>query len=87
MPLSGHDLGVMVLEKPPDLPQRVEIRDRDGRLVLSGMNPGGTVQSVSGTPPFDIVIGNAGDVRLTYKGSPVDLAPHTRQNVARFKLP
>ena len=64
-----------------------EIRDRDGRLLLSGMNPGGTVQSVSGTPPFDIVIGNAADVRLTYKGSPVDLVPHTRQNVARFRLP
>jgi cytoskeleton protein RodZ len=64
-----------------------EIRDRDGRLLLSGMNPGGTTQSLSGTPPFDIVIGNAEDVRLTYKGSPVDLAPHTRQNVARFKLP
>ena len=64
-----------------------EVRDRDGRLVLSRMNPGGTVQTVSGTPPFDVVIGNAGDVRLTYKGSPVDLAPHTRQNVARFRLP
>ena len=51
------------------------------------MNPGGTAQSVSGTPPFDIVIGNATDVRLTYKGNPVDLAPHTRQNVARFRLP
>ncbi len=63
-----------------------EIRDRDGRLLLSGMNPGGTVQSLSGMPPFDVLIGNAGDVRLTYKGSPVDLAPHTRQNVARFKL-
>jgi len=64
-----------------------EIRDRDGRLLLSGMNPGGTTQSLSGTPPFDIVIGNAADVRLTYKGSPVDLAPHTRQSVARFRLP
>jgi len=64
-----------------------EVRDRDGRLLLSGMNPGGTAQSLSGAPPFDIVIGNAADVRLTYKGSPVDLAPHTRQNVARFKLP
>jgi cytoskeleton protein RodZ len=64
-----------------------EIRDRDGRLLLSGMNPGGTAQSISGTPPFDFVIGNAVDVRLTYKGSLVDLAPHTRQNVARFRLP
>ena len=64
-----------------------EIRDRDGRVLLSGMNSGGTAQKVSGTPPLDIVIGNAGDVRLTYKGSPIDLAPYTRQNVARFKLP
>jgi cytoskeleton protein RodZ len=64
-----------------------EIRDRDGRLLLSGMNPGGTAQSVAGTPPFDIVIGNAADVRLTYKGMPVDLAPYTRQNVARLRLP
>ncbi len=64
-----------------------EIRDRDGRLLLSGMNPGGTEQSISGTPPFDIVIGNAADVRFTYRGKPVDLAPHTRKNVARFRLP
>ncbi len=64
-----------------------EIRDRAGRVLLSGMNPGGTVQNVAGTPPFEIVIGNASDVRLTYKGNRVDLAPYTRQNVARFKLP
>ncbi len=64
-----------------------EIRDRDGRLLLSGMHPGGSTRSLSGSPPFDILIGNAADVRLTYKGSPVDLVPHTRQNVARFRLP
>jgi cytoskeleton protein RodZ len=64
-----------------------EIRDRSGRVILSGMNRGGTTQSVSGTPPLDIVIGNAVDVRVTFRGSAVDLAPHTRQNVARFKLP
>jgi cytoskeleton protein RodZ len=64
-----------------------EIRDRDGRVILSGMNRGGTAQNVSGTPPLELVIGNASDVRVTYRGAPVDLAPHTRQNVARFKLP
>ena len=64
-----------------------EIRDRSGRVILSGMNRGGTTQSVSGTPPLDIVIGNAVDVRVTFRGSQVDLVPHTRQNVARFKLP
>ena len=64
-----------------------EIRDRDGRLLLSGMNRGGTTQNVSGTPPLDIVIGNASDVRVVYRGNPVDLVPHTRQNVARLRLP
>jgi cytoskeleton protein RodZ len=64
-----------------------EIRDRDGRVILSGMNRGGTTQNVSGTPPLDVVIGNASDVRVAYRGNPVDLVPHTRQNVARFKLP
>jgi cytoskeleton protein RodZ len=63
-----------------------EIRDRDGRVLLSGMNSGGTEQSVAGTPPLAVVIGNAADVTLRYKGQPVDLAPHTRQNVARLTL-
>ena len=64
-----------------------EVRDRNGRVLLSGMNPGGTAQTVSGTPPLQIVIGNAVDVSARYKGQPVDLAPYTRQNVARFTLP
>ena len=64
-----------------------EIRDRDGRVILSGMNRGGTTQNVSGTPPLDVVIGNASDVRVTYRGNPVDLVPYTRQNVARLRLP
>ena len=64
-----------------------EIRDRDGRVVLSGMNRGGTTQNVSGTPPLDVVIGNASDVRVVYRGKAVDLVPYTRQNVARLRLP
>lgn len=64
-----------------------EVKDRGGRVLVSRMNPGGTTQTVTGTPPFELVIGNASDVSVTYKGSPVDLAPHTRQNVARFTLP
>lgn len=63
-----------------------EIRDGTGRVILSGMNRGGTTQRVSGVPPLDIVIGNAVDVRVTFRGGQVDLAPYTRQNVARFTL-
>jgi cytoskeleton protein RodZ len=50
------------------------------------MNPGGTTQSVAGEPPIDLVIGNAADVTVTFRGARVDLAPFTRQNVARLTL-
>jgi cytoskeleton protein RodZ len=63
-----------------------EVRDRSGRVLLSRMNPGGTTQAIAGAPPLDIVIGNAADVTLTWKGKPVDLASYTRQNVARLTL-
>jgi cytoskeleton protein RodZ len=64
-----------------------EVRDRGGRVLLSKMNPGGTMQTLSGAPPLEIVIGNAADVSISYKGQPVDLVPYTRQNVARLTLP
>jgi cytoskeleton protein RodZ len=63
-----------------------EVKDRSGRVLLSRMNAGGTTQALAGAPPLDLVIGNASDVTLTWKGKRVDLAPHTRQNVARFTL-
>jgi cytoskeleton protein RodZ len=64
----------------------VEIRDRDGRVILWQLNLRGTRQVVSGRPPLSFVIGNAHGVRLTYDDRPVDLAPHTRTDVARMTL-
>ena len=63
-----------------------EVKDRNGTVVLSRMNAGGTTQAIAASPPLDLVIGNAADVTLTWKGQRVDLAPHTRQNVARLRL-
>ncbi|MEP7184005.1 MAG: DUF4115 domain-containing protein, partial [Betaproteobacteria bacterium] len=65
----------------------VEVKDRNGQTLLSRMNAGGTSESISGAPPFEVVIGNASDVRVTFRGKVVDLAPHTRQNIARLTLP
>jgi cytoskeleton protein RodZ len=50
------------------------------------MIPAGQVRSVSGTPPFDLTIGNASDVSLEYRGKLIDLAPYTKKNVARVVL-
>ena len=64
----------------------VEIRDRNGRVLLSRINPPGSEAEVSGRPPFAIVIGNAPDVRITYDDRDFALEPHTRVAVARFTL-
>lgn len=64
----------------------VEIRDRDDRIIFSQLNRPGTQQFVHGLPPFSIVVGNAHRVRLTYDDRPVDLAQHTKIDVARLIL-
>lgn len=64
----------------------VEIRDRSGRAILSQINKPGTEQRISGLPPFSLVIGNANGVKLIHNDNPVDLARHTKVDVARFTL-
>jgi len=64
----------------------VQIRNRDGRILTSELNAAGTERIVDGLPPFDLVIGNAQYVRLSYDDKPVDLAPHVKVEVARFTL-
>ena len=55
-------------------------------VIFSRLNPAGTEQVVTGTPPLDVVVGNAHAVKLMYRNKPVDLAPHTRVDVARVHL-
>ena len=68
-------------------PSWTEVRDRNGQLLISRLVEADSNEAVRGTAPFDVVLGNAHVVTLTYRGKPVDLAPHTRQNVARLTLP
>ena len=65
----------------------VEITDARGKVLLSRTHAGGSSAETIGKPPFGLVIGNAPEVRLTYNGREVDLAPHTRVAVARLTLP
>jgi len=64
----------------------VEIRGRDGKTLLSQLNPAGSEQTVEGRPPFALVIGNAQHVRLSYEDRQIDLAPHVKVEVARLTL-
>ena len=64
----------------------VEVVDADRRQLHSAENPAGSQLTLQGRPPFEIVIGNAGKVTLTYGERMIDLAPHTRAEVARLKV-
>ena len=64
----------------------IEVKDGLERQLVSSLNPAGTERVVRGQPPFDVVIGNAQHVRVTYNERPIDLQPHTRVEVARFTL-
>ena len=64
----------------------VEIKARNGQTLFSQLNPGGTEKIIEGDPPFDVTIGNAPNVRVTYNDQPVDLKPHFKVDVARLTL-
>jgi len=64
----------------------VEIKDRDGQMLMSQLNPTGSRRVVSGRAPLSVVIGNAANVRLTYNDQAVDLKPYIQIEVARLTL-
>lgn len=64
----------------------LEVRDRDNKVVFSQKLGGGAEQMVSGNGPLSLVIGYAPGVRVFWRGQAVDLAPHTKGDVARLVL-
>jgi cytoskeleton protein RodZ len=64
----------------------VEIKDASGRMLHRQLNLPASSADVRGQPPFDVVIGNAAQARITYNGRPIDLKPFTDGTVARFTL-
>lgn len=64
----------------------VEIVDANGQTLLSRVVPPGETVNVDGALPLRLKIGNARATQLVFKGQAVDLAPVTRDNVARIEL-
>lgn len=64
----------------------LEVTDAAKQVLHSGENPAGSQLTLTGRPPFEMVIGNASKVTLTYGDRVVDLAPYMRAEVARLKL-
>ncbi|HRH17702.1 MAG TPA: helix-turn-helix domain-containing protein [Aquabacterium sp.] len=64
----------------------VEVRDATGAKVFFRQMAMGELVGVDGKPPLSVKIGNAGGVRLSYQGQPIELAAFTRNNVASLQL-
>ncbi|WP_025732277.1 RodZ domain-containing protein [Carnimonas nigrificans] len=63
------------------------ITDASGQRVLDGLQRAGSQQTINGTPPFRLVIGNSSHVSVNYNGQAVDLGNHSRGGqVARLTL-
>lgn len=67
-------------------PSWVEIRDRNGQVLMSQLNPAGSERALEGQPPYTLVIGNAAHVTVRYQGRLVDLQPRSKDDVARVTV-
>ncbi|EGK72920.1 Putative Transcriptional regulator [Methyloversatilis universalis FAM5] len=64
----------------------IEMRDAQGRVVLSELNRAGSTRSFTAVFPVSLVIGNAKSVSMDIDGAPYDLVPSTKVEVARLRL-
>ena len=64
----------------------VEVRDRDGKILVSKIGTAGSDASIESDGPLSFVIGNAQFVGVIYDDRSVDLEPYIRGAVARFTL-
>ncbi|MCQ8891584.1 DUF4115 domain-containing protein [Pseudoalteromonas carrageenovora] len=65
----------------------VEIYDGEGEKVAFGVKKAGYKMTVSGTPPFSIVLGKHDVVSITLNGEPIDISAFPKNRLAKFKLP
>lgn len=64
----------------------VRVIDNDGKILLSKLNSRGSEQHLNGRPPYSVVIGNVGGVRLYYQEKLVEFAPSSPGGIAHLTL-
>ena len=63
-----------------------KVTDARGTVVLSRLLKAGESAGATGQLPLSVVVGRADATRVQLRGQPMDLAPITRENVARFEV-
>lgn len=64
----------------------VNVTDANGRELYSKIIFAGSRESIDVKTPVNVTVGNAGGTSMSMNGKPVELAPHSRNNVAHIKL-
>jgi cytoskeleton protein RodZ len=85
-PSRGLSGGFQILQVSTSADTWVEIQDADGQQIEMDLIRAGESRNYSGKSPFRILLGRASAVEVRLDDQLVDLAPHTRGNVARMSL-
>lgn len=64
----------------------IEVNDATGKNLVRKTLAAGEAASAGGTMPLKVTIGRADSVKVSLRGQAFDLAPHNRENVARFEV-
>lgn len=67
-------------------PSWIEVTDARGTVALRKILAAGEAVGASGALPLSVIVGKADATQVQVRGKSVDLAPHSRDNVARFEV-
>lgn len=81
-PVEGGN--VMVLKFSGD--SWISIKNAEGKDLAYGLFQAGSEKVISEPGPYKLVLGNASNINLTYKGQAYDLNPFIKGAVAKLKL-
>ncbi len=84
--IAPNPNGAVKLELSATQETWVSVVDAAGKEIFNKTIFAGSRESIDITLPVNVVVGNAGATSISMNGKPVDLAPHSRQNVAHIKL-
>ncbi|MDX2349822.1 MAG: DUF4115 domain-containing protein [Porticoccus sp.] len=90
--IEDNNADVAVVAKPQRLQIHIiqqswiEVLDARGDILIADLKPSGSKVDVTGMPPFNVVLGYAPGVQLSYAGQQVTVAPISTDNTATLKI-
>ena len=64
----------------------VQVKDARGTTVMQRLLEPGESAGANGELPLSVIVGSAQSTEVRVRGKPFDLAPLSRDNVARFEV-